>query len=188
MTNWGQKTIDALKKATLPVGYKTASRFNYTQGAVEGVRYSDNLSGKDIANLMRNELKEVFPDCKFSITRQSYSGGQSITVALMSAPFEVFNKTYTKDKNGNVYTEKDYGYAQLNEYTTREATENYANKDGYNNGSYLTDKAREVLKYAVKLSDSYNFDDSDGQIDYFHTNFYLHLQIGRWDKDFKVIS
>jgi len=30
-------------------------------------------------------------------------------------------------------------------------------------------------------------DDSDGMIDYFHTNFYISLNIGSWDKDIKIV-
>jgi hypothetical protein len=37
---------------------------------------------------------------------------------------------------------------------------------------------------ALGIVQSYNFDDSDSQCDYFHTNFYLHSGIGKWDKPF----
>ena len=38
------------------------------------------------------------------------------------------------------------------------------------------------------LVNSYNYDDSDGMIDYFDTNFYMHLNVGKWDKPYKQIN
>jgi len=100
----------------------------------------------------------------------------------MKAPFEVFNKEYKQDKNGNVYTEENYNYAQLNEYILLNSA--WEKEQGYCNGSYLTPKAWEVLKKVAQIAFSYNFDDSDGMIDYFHTKFYLFLTIGKWNKPF----
>ena len=157
---------------------ETKPRFNYTGYGFEGKMYDPNLGITDIAERVRFFTKKQYPDCKFSVTIERYSGGQSMDIALMSAPFEVFNKEYTKDKNGNVYNERDWEYSQLNKYSLGKEA------DGYCNGSYLTPKAVEVLKFAYDVATAYNFDDSDGMIDYFHTNFYLHLAIGRWNKPF----
>ena len=33
---------------------------------------------------------------------------------------------------------------------------------------------------------SYNYDDSDGMVDYFNTNFYGYVHIGKWDKPYEV--
>ena len=52
----------------------------------------------------------------------------------------------------------------------------------------LSEKAMEVMTKALKIANSYNFNDSDSQIDYFHTNFYLNLAIGKWDKPFQLIN
>jgi len=155
-------------------------RKGYTSHAWQGNNYKSDLRLKDIAKIIKQELKKEFPSCVFSLVCQLYSGGQSLSINLMKADFEVFNKTYTQDKNGNIYDKRSYEYAQLNHYTVMEI-------DGYCNGMYLTKEAQQVLKRAVDLSNSFNFDDSDGQIDYFHTNFYLHLAIGKWDKPFQKI-
>ena len=95
----------------------------------------------------------------------------------MSAPFEVYNLEYTQDKNGNVYNEKDFQHTQLNQYFLKE-------EDGYCNGIYLTKQCQEIFQRVMCIVNSFNFDDSDGMIDYFHTNFYTHLNIGKWDKPF----
>ena len=136
------------------------------------------ISVTDVGKNLRKILKEKYQSCTFSVVGQKYSGGQSISIALMNAPFEVFDKNYKQDKNGNTYTEKDWGYSQLNHYSLGKEA------DGYCNGSYLTPDAIEVLKFAMKECQSFNYSDSDGMIDYFHTNFYLHLSVGKWDKPF----
>ncbi|MGI6124931.1 MAG: molecular chaperone DnaJ, partial [Acetivibrionales bacterium] len=59
---------------------------------------------------------------------------------------------------------------------------NYYVKESY----YLTEEAKSVINQALNIINSYNFDDSDSQIDYFHTNFYTHMSIGKWDKPFTI--
>lgn len=108
---------------------------------------------KDIAKLIRKELKKEYPNCKFSITIQRYSGGQSLNIDLMECNFEVFKK----DKDGRFF--KNY-----------------------------TDESKEILSNVKNLVNQYNYDDSDGMIDYFNTNFYLHLNIGKWNKPFRKIQ
>jgi len=106
---------------------------NYTGHGWQGSNYSPSLTTKEIAKLIRKNLKEEFPECKFSVQCKSFSGGSEIMVALMKAPFEVFNKDFKADKNGNVYTEDSFKYAQLNEFSF-----SHSYDDGYNNGHYLT--------------------------------------------------
>lgn len=50
----------------------------------------------------------------------------------------------------------------------------------------LTDYAKAVLSDVNDVIKSYRFDDSDGMIDYFDTNFYYSLEVGRWNKLFVV--
>lgn len=49
-----------------------------------------NLSYTEIASLIRKRLKLEFPECKFSVTKKTYSGGGYISISLMKAPFDVF--------------------------------------------------------------------------------------------------
>lgn len=157
---------------------------NYTGHGWEGKEYAKTgyISSSELTKIIRTKLKELIPNCKFSISKQDYSGGRRISIALMEAPFEVFDKSHNADKNGNIYDPRSYEYAQLNHYTARK------DDDGYNNGYYLTGEARKALQVAVKVSDDFNYCDSDGMIDYFSTNFYLHLSIGKWDKPFKKLE
>lgn len=123
-----------------------------------------NLDIKDIAKAIRAELKKKYSDCKFAVNIERYSGGQSMTVALMEAPFEAL-------------TEQCCGrnYGQLNHfYIKDESTKSVA-----------TPEARKVMGDVVDTMKGYNFDESDSMTDYFHVNFYMHIAIGKWNKDFK---
>jgi hypothetical protein len=113
---------------------------------------------------VRAELKATFPLCKFSVT----ADGHSISVSLMEAPYQVLAE-------GN-------GYAQLNPYYIDSAHEhNYMN-----NGSTLTHVGWEVVAKATEIANRQNWDKSDIQSDYFNCNYYLHINIGKWDRPFIV--
>ena len=142
---------------------------NYTGYGTEGKNYDDNLSTKEIAKTVRQQLKKDFPECKFSVRYKSYAGGSNITCSLISAPFEVFTKGIEKDYDASK------GYSQVNHY--------YIDKS-----DVYTDKAKEVLKKVTDMFTSFSYDDSDAQIDYFSTNFYFHLEVGNWDKPFVKIT
>jgi hypothetical protein len=121
---------------------------------------------KEIANEIRKSLKAEFPQCKFSVKTAYFAGGQSLTVALMAAPFQVFVEGAKLHGNS---------YAQLNQY--------YLKDD-----SRLTEEAKEVLVRVLEISQKHNWDRSDTMTDYFDVNYYLNLHVGKWDKPFEVIE
>lgn len=123
-----------------------------------GRNYRGQSSPK-IVVIIRQWLKETYPRCKFSVRRDGYN---SISVILMSADFEAF----TKD-SGLVH-------ASLNHYRIER-------EEG------LTDRSREVMLNVKNFVMSYNFDDSDPMTDYFCTNFYLTLGIGKWSAPYRVV-
>ena len=133
---------------------------NYTGHGWEGKDYDRNLTMTEIAKRVKAQLKETFPGCKFSVTSEYYAGGSSLHIYLMEADFFVF-------VDGGI------GHLQVNNYYIDKETD-------------LTDWAKEVLKRAKDFAQSFNYDDSDGMIDYFSTNFYLHLNVGKWDRPFKM--
>src|SRR5699024_7860683 len=51
----------------------------------------------------------------------------------------------------------------------------------------LVPEAKAMMTDVVELINSYRYDDSDGMIDYFDTNFYYDVSVGKWDKPFKVV-
>jgi len=154
-----------------------------------------HLSTTEIAKLIRQQLKKEYPKFKFSITSKYYSMGSSITISLMESPIKVIKdykdlselallhterNNYTKEQIEHMQKEK---YHQLNQYILRHEY----NPDTWNNGVFLTKEGHKVMQRAVKISDQYNFDESDSMTDYYFVNFSLHIQVGKWNKDYRVI-
>ena len=131
----------------------------YAEQDWTGSRYDSSLSMDAITKIIRAYCKEHYPDCKFSVTRKDYN---SITVALMEAPFEAI-------------PQRDYEDG----YTAKPRHMQNAAKFG-------TEEAREIMKDIEIFGNSYNYDCSDAYTDYFETGFYLWMEIGKWNKPFIV--
>ena len=138
---------------------------NYSGHEYIGSRYSRDLTTKEIAKRVRAYLKKRFPGCKFSVRAKYFSGGSELSIALMEAPFEAFQGEQLQ-------------YEPINYYALLRSADNP--------GSFLTDDAYSVLRDVTQCVLSYHRDDSAPEIDYFDTNFYFDLSIGRWDKPFKA--
>ena len=177
---------------------KVEPRFNYTQHAWEGNKYRKNegLYGASLAKAIRQELKEKLPQCKFSVTKETYSGGQAIHVSLMEAKFNPFNEltdeVMKQIEDGcrrmfGQFWEQRLGDS-ISEFkrTTLEKKHEQLNHFHVSDDFHLTEEAKSVINKALQIINSYNFNDSDAQIDYFHTNFYTHMSIGKWDKPFQI--
>ena len=137
----------------------------YTQNGWSGKNYVCGQSTKEIAKLARDCVKKEFPECKFSITKESYAGGSSIYVTLVESTKDVLNREVTKDET----------YYQLNHHCLDEST-------------ILNEYGRKVMEDVNQFINSFRYSDSDGMIDYFCTNFYSHFSIGDWDKPYKVVE
>lgn len=127
-----------------------------------------NISTKEVAANVRDELKKALPGWKFSVTYQSFAGGSAIDLALMAGPEDV-------QVSGE-------GYHQLNQYC-------FMGDRGlitrpWNNGAQLTEKGWDVMEQATKILAAYHWDQSDAQIDYFCCNFYMRISIGKWNKPY----
>ena len=152
-----------------------------------------SLGKTEIAKRIRQQLKEEFKNCKFSVVKQSYSGGSSITIRLVKAGFKVV-KDFSEipeatlieyaDKDGRARTQikemQESGCHQLSTYTLRR---DY-NASEWCNGVFLTEEGHKLWRRVVKIADYYNFDESDMQTDYYSVNFSLELRIGEYDKPF----
>jgi len=151
------------------------------------------LGTKEIAQYIRQQLKEQYPNCSFSVRTQHFSGGSAIHLSLMKADFKVI-KGFNDLSEEAVFFALTRGhrneaqlkgiqadrYHQLNRYACRS---DY-NPDEWNNGVFLTEQGHNLLKSVVKIVDYYNYDESDISRDYSDTNFYLHLNIGDFEKPF----
>ena len=66
----------------------------------------------------------------------------------------------------------DRGYVQVNPYWYNE---------------HFTGEARDIINQVIDALKSANYyDRSDAQVDYFDTAYYMHLNIGDWDKPYKL--
>lgn len=131
----------------------------YTQNGWRGENYDMSLTTKEITAKIREYVKKAYPDCKFSVTFSSYSGGSSIHVALVSGPYEAL-KTNAK-------------HIQVNHY--------YVERE-----DRLTDWAKAVIMDVNDVIKSYRFSDCDGMIDYYDVNFWYDLDVGKWNKPYTV--
>jgi hypothetical protein len=100
-------------------------------------------------------------------------GYNSIYISVMTAPVDVF----TQEGRDGLYVCSGgaKAYIQLNHF--------YLQDD-----PRITDYCKIVLKDILEMLNSYNYDDSDSMTDYFSTNFYVNLAIGKWDKPFEVVE
>lgn len=153
----------------------------------------NKYDSKAITAAIRQEVKERFPQCKFSITKDSYSGGWALHINLMEATFNPFRTINSFDEVHHTYNDglrtleqlnadRVRGYSQLNRYQLVEEWK----PEHWCNGAFLTKEAHEILAEVVRITDKYNWDNSDAQTDYFDVNFYVHLSIGKWDKPFTM--
>ena len=141
-------------KMTMPAHQPTSTRnTSITNTVGKAGTTTDRCAGK-LWRLSANGSKETYPRYKFSVTQNGY---RSINIYLIKADFEAFTK-----ESGLIY--KDINHYHIGTDRT------------------ITERAREVMLNVCDFTMSYNYDNSDVMTDYFDTNFYLTLGIGRYDK------
>lgn len=152
-----------------------------------------SLGTTEIAKRVRADLKKELPNSVFAIRTQHYSGGSSISIYLMDSNVKVIkdfeevpeaaidrleSRHYTLENIKKAQSEKHH---QLNEYDFGKEYDPYS----WSNGVFLTPAGHELFRKVMEIVGYYNYDHSDIQSDYFDRNFYLHLNIGQWDKPYK---
>jgi len=158
-----------------------------------GSKYKTYLTTKEIAKLIRDELKREFPMCKFSVRRKCFSLASEITISLMKAPFKVIkdfeeipeeailSTGRSKEQIRSLQSER---YHQLNKH---QLLKDY-DPNEWCNGVFLTEKGHNLLKRAVEIALQYNREESDIQTDYYNANFYLTITLGKWNKPFVQVT
>ena len=106
------------------------------------------------AREIRNSLKESFPGYKFSVKKHHHS---SIDVTLLKSPLD-FSKDMEKQET--------VGYCSINHYYLNQ----YSNAD--------------VLKKMYEVINKGNYNKSDIMVDHFDVGFYVHMNIGDWEKHY----
>ena len=137
---------------------ETASEYRrnfYTANGWEGSRYDCNLSTKDIAARVREYVKIQWPGWKFSVRCKYASMCSEIMVSLKGGPV-----TNPLSSEG---IKKGYRNPQIS-YMTKE-------------NDLLHELVNVVMIDVNAYIDSFRYDDSDGMIDYFDTNFYKFVEV-----------
>lgn len=183
---------------------------SYTGGGWQGTKYDSKLTTKEIAKTVQDDLKKNYPGVKIS-RKTDYN---SIDINIMSSDKDLYKTSFDIDKMddktvSDTIRDSIGGYTRMDDwlnknnrkndkgtYTVKdqkdylkEELETYRNRQGsrVSGGEwYLSDYGKEVVGSLNKNLNSYNYDDSDGMVDYFDTNFYGGVQIGKWDKPFVV--
>jgi len=100
--------------------------------------------------------------------------GMAISCTISAAPIDFIGNFLAK--NGDKYRHRlsgNFDNLQVNLYWINE---------------HFTGEAAEILSEAAEaLKAAGYYDNSNAQIDYFDTAYYMHLNIGQYDKPFKLL-
>ena len=161
--------------------YKTEKDHAYTDTAWQGKLYDSKNSTKDIAQFIRHFCKKQYPECKFSISKRDF---RAIDLILISAPYEIFEKPDIEKIPNNWHGTKEDTLVYWQK--SIEKGQHNVNQYYIDNDCFLNEKGKEIMHFLNNCATAYNYDDSDSQTDYFDTNFYYSLAIGKWDKPFTI--
>lgn len=173
------------------------------RGAWEGINRG-NYSNKEIGQKVNEYMKKEHPGVKLS---RSTTGYNSVEFRIMSSdkPLTVSEADIDKmnfsdfgrlsASNNFEWWAKDNipGYTQRRVYSIDDVRR-YAKtliKDGYKGRNvshddwYLTEYGKKVVSDLQTELDSYNYDDSNGMVDYFNSGFYDSVSLGTWSKPYQ---
>jgi hypothetical protein len=160
----------------------------YTQNGWAGTRFNASLPLKEIAKIVRDYVKDVYPTWKFSVTTHYASMYQGLTVTVIEGPVDIFDKAKIR-KAAQDAAWRDHWHKEVEYHYDLFYKEAY--KQGYiQNWGYckwFTESAQAVLDDVHSLVQSYNYSDCDASIDYFNVHFHASFDIGKWDRPFKVV-
>ena len=134
------------------------------------------ISTDDVKHI-RNTLKKELPQYKFSVVRDHTS---SVTIALMKGPafkdYEYFDRYAHETKVGTL----NDGHHQINQYHL----EDFYGKEN----AKVLDKIHSIaLTAPAKNGGKVLYNNSDAMIDYFDTAYYVHIEVGKWNKQYEVV-
>jgi len=124
-----------------------------TNDGWKGSKYerTRNLPLKEVAKLIKSEIQIKYPFIKVSVSTKHFSGGREVNVHITSYPKTFLVKKVIYPEYENQPEDKIPSFAW----------------------SYPYDEdAQNVVDGIRKIVDSYNYDNSDSQIDYFDKSFY----------------
>ena len=124
---------------------------------------------------IRNELKKRFghTGLKFGVRKMHHS---SVHVTIKAGPIDFTDVFRSSNSRDFTNPGTDNGYAQINTY----------HLDMYGEHESHFEAILKIIKTAPALAEGGRewFDKSDIMTDYFHTAFYINLNVGAWDKPY----
>ena len=161
---------------------------------------------KEIAKLIKKQLKLKFPSAVFSITTEGncyYSGLNINLMKDLKNPINSFENAVLeaeKSVSSGIIADPEK-WAGLRDWEIERSEQRKAelknrlesgniqiSQFNIDNDYELSEYGKQLFEYIKNLADSFNYDDSDSMIDYFDKGFYLKLSIGKWDKKFELVT
>lgn len=179
---------------TISEGYLGATRW-------DGNKSHKHLYGAELSKAIREELKrQGIKGC--SVSCKTYSGGQSVRVKVAASAADYISReeyvdSYRINDAGHWLTTEDGEQIHRDEWFALDADEqqrtlrSHAAReyDYYISGSHeinhykiennkiYTEAFRAKLSRINAVLDTYNYDNSNGMVDYFDTNFYRDIEV-----------
>ena len=145
------------------------------------------MDTKEIAKAIRKDLKTL-DGFKFSVTMERYAGGSSIDVSVMESPARLIRTIDEIPEHNNTHNYSRVQIAEMQLKNYHQLNHHFAHEEysdeSWNNGVFLTKDGHSAVKEINGVIEKYHWDKSDPMTDYFNTNFYYHIGLGKWDKDF----
>ena len=136
------------------------------------------ISTEDVKHI-RNELKKELPQYKFSVVRDHHS---SVTISLMKGPafkdYEYFDRYNNVTKTANL---SDGEHHQINQFHLEDF---YGKENAEILGKIDTISRTAPAKNGGKVW----YNDSDIQTDYFDIAYYVHINVGKWNKPYEIVE
>ena len=136
---------------------------------------SGYVSMDDRLKSFRDKLKKEFPaknGWKFSVVRERGGMTYSFIVAIMQAPID--------------FVDGKVGYGRNMDAKGHQGLEYYGRYYDKNTDQYKALEKIEKIRFEEFGSD--HGDDRDIQTDYFSTNYFYSLHLGKWDKPFVMVD
>lgn len=154
----------------------TRSQF-YTEFGWEGKNHDWNRSLKEVAQIVRAYVKEKYPTYKFSVRTSYASMCQELHVELKESPIEIyttFEELTDSDKNTLIRKMSYNNLFNLTSWYDHELKAEFERIWNENGNFYkcLNEATQAVIEDVDNFVKSYNYEDCDGMIDYFHVDFY----------------
>ncbi len=167
----------------------TRNKF-YSDNGWEGEKHDWNRDIKDVAALIRNYVKEIYPTYKFSVRIHRYSMGQTLYTDMVEAPHDIYktreelnlkelNEIYRKLKANDYYNGEELGGEEFDQALEKAWKEsNFYKVYNEQTQAMIDDIEREVR--------AYNYEDIDSMTDYYHVDF--HYSGVKVSSDLKIVE